>query len=287
MAKTIKKITESFIIPPGCVERFLPIRKPYARPLAQRGFIYAGISDLVTPYEMGRPDFREQVVLFVLGGRGLWETQEEEGELLPGEAWFFPARVPYRYRAAPEGWKICWVHFQEANPAGYVMPARVTRRGDIDFSSYASLAELYVREAFREDPNPAAAGALAELVGIHFDRLLKPTMDTRRMGERKRLDELWQEVDGRLSHPWTVAELAQRFCLSPVQFRRIVLEHERLTPQQKLIALRLARARELLSGTDHPLVRIAALVGYDSPYSFSRAFHRQTGSSPGAFRRRK
>jgi AraC-like DNA-binding protein len=286
MAKTIKKITESFIIPPGCIERFLPVRKPYARPLAQRGFIYAGISDLVPPYEMGRPDFREHVVMFVLGGRGLVRTRDGEGEIRPGETWFFPARIPYRYQAAPEGWKICWVHFREDNPAGYAMPTVVTRRTDIDFSTYASLAEHYVREAFRQDPDPAAAAALAGLVGIHFDRLLKPTLDARRMAGRKRLDELWQKIDGSLAHPWTVAGMAQLFCLSAVQFRRVVLEHERMTPQQKLVSLRLARARELLAGTDYPLARIADLVGYDSPYSFSRAFRRQAGISPGAFRKR-
>lgn len=285
MTNPFGKIKESFIIPANCRERFLPVRKPYSRPLQQRGFIYAGISELWPPYEIGRPDFGEQVVLFILGGRGWWQTKDVAGEMLPGETWFFPARVPYRYQAAPEGWQMAWVHFHEANPAGYTMPAAVSRRTDMDFSSFVNLADLYIQEAFRQDPDPAAAAALAELVGIHFDRLLRPPSDARRTAERKRLDELWQEVDGRLAHPWNVTELAQRFCLSPGQFRRVMLEHERMPPLQKLTDLRLARARELLLGTDYSLARIAALVGYDSPYSFSRVFRRLMGTSPGAFRR--
>jgi AraC-like DNA-binding protein len=263
----------------------LPVRKPYARSLAQRGFICAGISELVPPYEMGRLDFHEQVVLFIMAGRGLWRTPDGEGEMRPGETWFFPARVPYCYQALADGWKIAWVHFLEENPAGYAMPAMVSRRTDMDFSTYVNIADLYIQEAFRQDPDPAAAAALADLAGIHFDRLLRPPPDARRTAERKRLDSLWQEVGGRLAHPWTVTELAQRFCLSPGQFRRVMLEHERMTPQQKLADLRLTHSRELLLGTDHPLARIAALVGYESPYSFSRAFHRHAGTSPGAFRR--
>jgi AraC-like DNA-binding protein len=286
MTESPRKIIESFIIPPRCVERFLAVRAPYARPLRQRGFICAGISDLFSPYEMGRLNFDEHVVIFNLGGRGWWCTEEAEGEMLPGETWFFPARTPYRYQAATEGWKMAWVHFQEANPGGYLMPPVVTRRPDMDFSAYVNVSELYLQEVFRQDADPAAAAALAELVAIHFDRLLRPPPDARRTAERRRLDELWQEVDGRLGHAWSVTELAKRFCLSPGQFRRVMLEHERITPQQKLTNLRLGRSRELLLGTDYSLARVAALVGYDSPYSFSRAFRRAVGTSPGAFRRR-
>ena len=286
MTEKVETITTSFIIPPGCVERFLPVHRPYSRPLVQRGFSHAGISDLKAPYEMGRPNFHEHVVIFILGGRGILQTPGSECNMLPGEAWLLPARNPYRYQAAPEGWKIGWVHIKEDNPASYAMPAQVTRRTDIDFTVCIAMAEEYIRETLRQDLDATAAGALAELVAIHFDRLLRPAMDARRTAERKRLDMLWQEVDNQLARPWTVPELAQQFSLSPAQFRRIVQEHDQLTPLQKLTALRLARARELLSGTDYPLARIAALVGYDSPYSFSRTFHRAIGASPGAFRRR-
>ncbi|MDQ3399196.1 MAG: helix-turn-helix domain-containing protein, partial [Deinococcota bacterium] len=47
---------------------------------------------------------------------------------------------------------------------------------------------------------------------------------------------------------------------------------------------RLDRARALLEHTGTPIKGIAAAVGYKSVHHFSRAFSRQVGRSPGAYR---
>jgi AraC-like DNA-binding protein len=51
-----------------------------------------------------------------------------------------------------------------------------------------------------------------------------------------------------------------------------------------LQALRLARAAELLVGTDLPVKSVATRVGYSSRSSFTRAFVARQGAGPTAFR---
>ena len=48
---------------------------------------------------------------------------------------------------------------------------------------------------------------------------------------------------------------------------------------------RLRMAKIWLSESDMPIAEIAATLGYNEASNFSRAFRRQTGLSPAAFRR--
>lgn len=88
-----------------------------------------------------------------------------------------------------------------------------------------------------------------------------------------------------LARRWTTDELAARCNLSRSafadRFTRIVGE----PPQRYLGSLRLERARAMLEDTKDSLARIAYAVGYESEAAFSRAFRREHGLPPAAWRR--
>jgi AraC-like DNA-binding protein len=87
------------------------------------------------------------------------------------------------------------------------------------------------------------------------------------------------------AQPWTVDELA-----SDVGLSRSALA-ERFTaiigqpPMQYLTRWRLHLAADLLHSSRRSLAAIAADVGYESESAFSRAFKRQLGAAPAAWRR--
>jgi LacI family transcriptional regulator len=57
------------------------------------------------------------------------------------------------------------------------------------------------------------------------------------------------------------------------------------SPQAEIRANQFARARQLLAETDHPVHRIAELVGYQHIEYFNVAFKREIGQTPGQYRR--
>jgi AraC-like DNA-binding protein len=86
--------------------------------------------------------------------------------------------------------------------------------------------------------------------------------------------------------PWTLEDLAQRAGLS----RTALAERFRIamgdTPLNHLRTLRMQRAMKLLADSNQPLEAIAAAVGYQDAFSFSKVFKRSLGVSPREFRQR-
>jgi AraC family transcriptional regulator, alkane utilization regulator len=93
-------------------------------------------------------------------------------------------------------------------------------------------------------------------------------------------------IHGQPQRPWTVGELAAEVALSrsafAARFRELVGE----PPMRYLIRARLAHAAGLLHTTDVGLAEIARRTGYESEFSFGRAFKRAFGVAPGAYRGR-
>jgi AraC-like DNA-binding protein len=85
--------------------------------------------------------------------------------------------------------------------------------------------------------------------------------------------------------PWTLAELSRTAGLSRATFAARFTEKLGEPPMQYLLRLRMRRAMTLLTEERATLARTAERVGYGSEASFSAAFKRHTGTTPGAFRR--
>jgi AraC-like DNA-binding protein len=80
--------------------------------------------------------------------------------------------------------------------------------------------------------------------------------------------------------------LAEQFHFSTEYITKRLKQYCGQTPGQYLKQIRIARAKELLSNTDHTLMNITSEVGYHDPTVFYKAFKKETGMSPGGWRER-
>jgi AraC-like DNA-binding protein len=90
-------------------------------------------------------------------------------------------------------------------------------------------------------------------------------------------------IHQRPEHAWTVDALANEANLSRSGFAARFKMRVGATPQSYLQRYRFSKAVQLLQ-TDAKIYEIAQRVGYDSESSFSKAFKRLMGKSPGAYR---
>jgi len=100
------------------------------------------------------------------------------------------------------------------------------------------------------------------------------------------LDRALALMLARAAEGWTVSALARAAGLSRAAFARQFQRRFGVSPMRYLADLRMREAARLLSETDATLALIAAEVGYESEFAFSRAFKRHSGDAPGTYRRK-
>jgi AraC-like DNA-binding protein len=148
-------------------------------------------------------------------------------------------------------------------------------RASIDYAIAAGsestrLPELLVAEVLRLHLSTAPAADRGLLAALR-DPVLAPALAAiHRAPERK----------------WTVADLAAKASASPSlldqRFRQLLGR----APIRYLADWRMHVAADLLSSTELTVFDVARRVGYDAEEAFSRAFKRERGESPSAWRSR-
>jgi AraC-like DNA-binding protein len=155
--------------------------------------------------------------------------------------------------------------------------------------------ESSVRYAMAEarSPRPGGSGVLAKLSEILFIEVLRLYMSEQHEAGTGWLAGVSDRVVGaalsemhkRPSHPWTLDELARTAGTS----RSVLAERFQLlvgnSPIQYLTQWRMLLAANMLSRSNTPLSRVAQDVGYQTDTAFSRAFRREFGAPPAAWRR--
>jgi LacI family transcriptional regulator len=86
--------------------------------------------------------------------------------------------------------------------------------------------------------------------------------------------------------PLTVKDLVRRFSVNRRTLQRLFLCHLHRQPNSEISRVRIGRAQRLLEETDLPLSKVAKACGFSGAVSLGIAFRRETGLSPGRYRRR-
>jgi AraC family transcriptional regulator len=93
-------------------------------------------------------------------------------------------------------------------------------------------------------------------------------------------------IRAHLAHPIGLADLAAVAGTSQTAFARAFKRCIGTSPYRYLIQERIRQASRLLAGTAMPIAEIAPACGFSHQEHLTRLFHRETGTTPAAYRRR-
>lgn len=105
-------------------------------------------------------------------------------------------------------------------------------------------------------------------------------------GSSDRLRLATDYILAHLDEDVTVEKVAEEVCLGTRQLSRIFKEAFGVSASHYIDAARVDLARELLSGTDQPLEKIARRCGFSGRQQMTRVFERILGATPAAFRQK-
>ena len=189
------------------------------------------------------------------------------------------------------GYLACDARLAQMLLAGLPPLVRVNVRG----SNAGTWLEASVRYALAEarSPRPGGAGVLAKLAEVLFIEVLRLYMNEQSTGRTGWLAGVGDRIVGaalkalhnRPAHAWTVEALAREAGTSRSVLAERFLQLVGSSPMQYLTQWRMLLAANLLCRSNAPLARIAEDVGYQTDTAFSRAFRREYGSPPAAWRR--
>jgi AraC-like DNA-binding protein len=246
--------------------------------LREVGIDYCGLSDATAGFHFIWQRHTFSAILFCISGAG---EALVDGRLIPftaGSAYLISPKTVAEYRAIDRSrWHLAWIIYQPIE--GRELPFATHRSMLITADATPPRAAVEgLRSEIANHGDPAVLRMWADLLHIYISRA------TRQYRESIELLHLWQIVDNDLGHDWTVEELASLAHVSREQLRRLCHRQMRCSPIDHVLSLRMRRAQNLLSTSDVKLTMISSLVGYSSPFAFSAAFKRFTGTPPGEYR---
>src|SRR5262245_25044686 len=141
---------------------------------------------------------------------------------------------------------------------------------------------------------PGSAAVLARLSEVLFAEAIRDYVDELPPGGSGFLAALSDRHVGRAlallhespAHAWTVDELATRVGLARTALGERFNALIGVPPMQYLTRWRTSLAARLLRESSFSILRVATDVGYESEAAFNRAFKRELGLPPAAWRKR-
>jgi AraC family transcriptional regulator len=148
-----------------------------------------------------------------------------------------------------------------------------------------SLVNQLVDELQHPDMRSAdAADCLARLLLLKLARHLRAARVSARSLTSQSHDRLRDYVMAHLSQRILVADMAGAVRLSPDRFALEFKAQTGQTPHQRVLALRLERATDLLKGSRMSLAEIAGACGFASQQHLSNVMRKHLGTTPGRYR---
>jgi AraC family transcriptional regulator len=133
--------------------------------------------------------------------------------------------------------------------------------------------------------------SLANVLAIHLIRqyaVTKPQIPIYEGGlPERQLLQILDYIHEYLHKDIKLVDLADLLCISQFHFSYLFKQSLGTTPYQYLLQQRVERAKQLLKGSEHSIMEIAFLCGFNSHSHLSKQFRQLTGVAPKVYRAMK
>lgn len=228
-------------------------------------------------------------VVLVERGQGFLETAAGGRQRVEGPAlfWLFPNRL-HSYGPDEAGWDECWALFEGSFTRDFVrMRLMAERHPLVALRHIEEMTRLFgqLHADLIDDTYLGRASAASLLHRIVIAAARQAGAAAGREGEAAAGD-LVETLRESALQPLDLAAFAAGHGMSPATLRRKFIAETGLPPKAFQLRARMDHAKQLLVTSDEKIEIVAAMVGIDDPFYFSRVFHAREGCSPRDFRAR-
>lgn len=248
---------------------------------------------------------RNWMISLTVSGSAEFRLDRHHVETGCGDLVLIAPGVPQHYQAREGPWGYWWAHFQPRAAwfSWWRLPEltpgfSLTRFGHGDRLKQAETAFERVHRNATQSTRDLPQGRLisrgrggifaTELALNAIEELLLLAAAEHELRQAHqpdpRVQRVLEAISANLAGSLTIDSLAELVALSPSRLTHLFRQEVGDSIINVVLAMRLRRAASLLEFSNRPVGRIAAEVGFSSPYYFSRQFRNRFDMSPTAYR---
>ncbi len=235
------------------------------------------------------------LLIYTLGGSGRFGLRDGEFVTKPHDIVLIKPRTLHDYGTAigSAEWDLLWAHFQPRaewrDLLDWPEVGADVMRLSIDDPALQHKIIHALDEAEKLSHGPLRRRLKFGMNALEQALLWCDTSNPRASSAKldPRIHEAIGYLMAHIGEKVLIADVADACGLSVSRLAHLFQEQVGESPQHFLENERLTRARQMLSVSDQPIQNIAADLGFESAFYFSRRFRLHTGLSPRAFRARQ
>jgi len=265
---------------------YLDLAPSASTPLA---VVSGGVEQCAPDYEIRRSTFPYQSIEYVARGRGTLVLGDREVRLGPGVAFTYGPGIAQHITTDPTD--LLAKYFVDfagqrgqrlLNELG-LKPGtiiRVSRPGEVQ-----DAFDCLVREGQSSSGmGPALSTAALEYLLLKFAETSSP-LDLHHTPAYESYERCRQHILTNFQNLQSLNLIAKECFVDQAYLCRLFRRFDHQTPYQFLMRLKMNVAAQRLHESDLLVKQVAAELGFDDPFHFSRAFKKVFGVSPDTFRR--
>lgn len=279
--------TEPLLRTPHGFKRFFSATAPSGKTeLAVRGL---GIRELMPPCIVDRPNGTDDYLLMVFHDRALAGTSATDHvTVTPDTMMIWPPGEGQYYGSRNERFSHSWIHVSgtRVKPMLQASSLRVCEPFVlVEVTRFLQcLTDVHGEVTFHVKPDYRIIGNLLENYLLEAARQLAKSSSEHWVAEP--LLAVMRKIETSFDHAIQLSDLAEAAGMSistlSVHFKKTF----GLSPKNYLIQYRMRYAAHLMMDRNLNVSEVAAQVGYDDPFHFSKLFKKHCGASPRALRKK-
>lgn len=259
-------------------------------------------------YSFGPYIRNEYIFHYVLSGKGyisyassacpenkILDSISGSIEIKAGEGFLFEPQCKHIYNAdEKDPWHYIWILFKGLSVPQYLRSCGLGPNSPVyhpnDYSAQTATAIKEHLFSILQHPHSSKSYIIGHL-HLFFDALQKNSAASKTAvrADIKIADLYISEAVRYIASEYrnirSLDEIASYCNVSRSHLTKLFRENLHVSLQEYLIQFKINKSLELLGSSNLPIYQIAFQVGYDNELNFLRAFKKQMGISPGAWRR--
>lgn len=239
-----------------------------------------------------RKGCKDNILIYCLDGKGWYYAGGKKYTAEANQFFIIPATQQYfRYGAdEKDPWTIYWVHFcgdkLKALNDHFSMDQFLVPRL-IHFDEYKIQLWQQMYDCLEKGYSTENIGYANMCLYYFLASFIFPDKRKELLNKKSEdiTDKAIEYMKKNISERLTVNDIAATFNFSSSHFHSLFRKKTGLSPMDYFIQLKLQRACQLLDLSDLRVKEVAAKIGYNDPYYFSRIFTKTMGLSPQAYRK--